>query len=400
MWQVFRKELLELVRDRKTMIFVILLPLVIFPVIFGVMGLVMANAQLDEEKKVHRYVLIGAHNAPDFTEDLFYHKSFKQVQSSITDELELIEAIRNDEFDLALIIPDNFTEQLNANQQSQWRVIFNDSSMASRISSRIKSLVDKHSDIRQTAKIQALGVPVEEHEGLLKPITLVKVDTADQRENLGEKIGGFIPYLLIPLCLVGAVYPAIDLGAGEKERGTLETLLLTPLPRTSLVMGKFMAILTTALLSAFITVGSMGFWVLIMGSMMDLKPVQEAFGSMTFVDFALILLLLLPLACIFASVVLAISIYARSFKEAQNYMAPLNMLTFVPIVAALVPGITLNWKTAMVPVMNVALAIKEIIKGTVDTSMVSTIFMSQVVMAIVVIYFSIRWFNREEVLFR
>lgn len=400
MWQVYKKELLELVRDRKTLFFVIALPLLIFPVIFGVMGLVVASAQLDEEKKIHKYVIIGSEFAPQFAEDLFYHKSFTRVKSTLTDESELIGAIQNETFDMAIIIPPSFEQDLAGNVQSQWRVIFNDASVSSRIYGRISSLVDKHSKQHQQAKIEALGVPAEQHQGLLKPISLVKVDTADERENLGEKIGGVIPYLLIPLCLVGAVYPAIDLGAGEKERGTLETLLLTPLPRTLLVMGKFMAILTTALLSAALTVGSLGFWALIMGSMMDLAPVREAFGSIGAVDLWLILALLLPLACIFASLVLAISIYARSFKEAQNYMAPLNMLTFVPIVAALVPGVNLTWNTAMVPVMNVALAIKEIVKGTVDYSLVGMIFTSQAALAVVVIYFSVRWFNREEVLFR
>lgn len=400
MWQVYKKELLELVRDRKTLFFVIALPLIIFPVIFAIMGMVMANAQLDEERKVHRYVIIGGEYAPQFAEDLFYHKSFQKVNSALTDETQLIDAIQNGDFDLAIVIPAQFEQQLAANEQSQWRVVFNDASISSRIYGRIKGLVEKHSKQHQANKIEALGVPLVQHEGLLEPISLVKVDTADKRENIGEKLGGLIPYLLIPLCLVGAVYPAIDLGAGEKERGTLETLLLTPLPRTLLVMGKFMAILTTALLSVVLTVGSMGFWTLIMGSMLNMAPVKETVGSIGAADLWMILFLLLPLACIFASIVLAISIYARSFKEAQNYMAPLNILIFMPLLAALVPGITLNWKTAMVPVMNVALAIKEIIKGTVDYGMFSTILVSQLGLAVVVIYFSVRWFNREEVLFR
>ena len=83
---------------------------------------------------------------------------------------------------------------------------------------------------------------------------LETVNTADEQENIGELIGGFIPYILIPLILTGAMYPAIDIGAGEKERGTLETLLLTPISRFSLVLGKFFTILVTGLITAAITV--------------------------------------------------------------------------------------------------------------------------------------------------
>ncbi len=405
MWQVYKKELLELVRDRKTLFFVIALPLVIFPVIFALMGGVMASAQLEEEKKIHRYVIVGAQYAPEFAEDLFYHKSFEQVESTLSeasqlDEAQLIAEIKQGAFDMVIIIPAEYVEQQQNNSRSYWRVIFNDASLSDRLYGRISALVNKHSTAQRKAKLAAIGLSDEQQAGVINPITLVKVDTADTRENLGEKVGGFIPYLLIPLCLVGAVYPAIDLGAGEKERGTLETLLLTPVPRTMLVLGKFAAILTTSLLSALLTVSSMGFWAFIMGSMLDLTPVKMAFGSIGAFDLGLIFALLLPLACIFASVVLAISIYARSFKEAQNYMAPLNILTFLPIAMALVPGISLNSTTAMVPVMNVALAIKEIVKGTVDYQQVALIFLSQAVLAVVVIGFSIRWFNKESVLFR
>ncbi|MCJ8272881.1 MAG: ABC transporter permease subunit, partial [Psychrosphaera sp.] len=268
MWQVYRKELLELVRDKKTLFFVIALPLVVFPILFGVMGLVMANAQISEEKKIHRYVIVGAGQVPAFAEQLFYHKSFKKVELVATDIESATEAIRNDLIDVALIIPSDHQQQMANNQQSQWQIVFNDAVLTNRIYGRIRDLVANHSDQILTERLSALGVPLVQHNALIKPVILTKVDTADQRENLGEKLGGLIPYILIPLCLVGAVYPAIDLGAGEKERGTLETLLLTPIPRTYLVLGKFLTILTTALLSALLTVGSMGFWALFMGSIM------------------------------------------------------------------------------------------------------------------------------------
>jgi sodium transport system permease protein len=400
MWHVYKKELLELVRDRKTLFFVIALPLIIFPILFGAMGMVMANAQIIQGQKIHRYVIVGAQQVPQFSEALFYHKSFKPGAFSGTKMAEIKAAVAAGEIDVAIIIPANYQQQLANNQQSTWQVVFNDAVITNRLYRRIKDLVIEHTKAMREQKLLVLGVPANEHNAIVNPVVLSKVDTAAPRENVGEKLGGLISYILIPVCLVGAIYPAIDLGAGEKERGTLETLLLTPIPRTWLVLGKFFTILTTAILSAVLTVGSMGFWAMIMGSVLDMKPVHDAVGTIGLVDLSLILLLLMPLACIFSSLLLAISIYARSFKEAQNYMTPLNMLIFIPIVGALVPGLTLGWSTVFIPVMNVALAIKEIIKGTVNYSMVGVIFIAMTVIALGIIMFSIRWFNKEAVLFR
>ena len=201
MWQVYKKELLELVRDKKTLFFVIALPLVVFPVLFGVMGMVMANAQIKEEKKVHRYVIVGAEQVPGFAEQLFYHKSFKKVELQANDIESATQAIRNDQIDVALIVPSDHQQQMQSNQQSQWQIVFNDAVLTNRIFGRIKDLVGKHSDQILTDRLVALGVPVEQHKALIKPVELTKVDTADKRENLGEKLGGFIPYILIPLCL-------------------------------------------------------------------------------------------------------------------------------------------------------------------------------------------------------
>ncbi|MDZ7903630.1 MAG: ABC transporter permease subunit [Rheinheimera sp.] len=157
---------------------------------------------------------------------------------------------------------------------------------------------------------------------------------------------------------MGASYPAIDIGAGEKERRTLETLLICPISRTSIVLGKFLTVLTTGLISAMITVISFGGWGYVIGSMMGVDVVAKTMQALGFVDLTLILALLIPLTAIFAALLLSLSIYARSFKEAQNYMGPLSMIIFLPLMVGLLPGIELSWSLAMIPVMNVALLLK------------------------------------------
>ncbi|MFC3032048.1 ABC transporter permease [Pseudoalteromonas fenneropenaei] len=402
MFEIFKKEMLELLRDRKTLFFVIALPMLVFPVLMGLAIFLTSKATFEAEQKVHNYAIVHAEFAPEFAERLFYHRSFKQVKNSNDfDSIESLKtAVQDGVIDVGIyldIAPQSGIEQ---GQQAKWSVVFNDAKSISFIYSRIEDLAQEYgASLTKTALLNK-GVTEDKQTALLKPIVLAKVDTADKRENLGEKLGIIIPYLLIPLVLMGASYPAIDMGAGEKERGTLETLLLTPVARSQLVLGKFLTLLTTSVMTAVITVASMSLWVAVAISFADISVIKTAFAGVGIQEFALIFMLLLPVAAILSSLVLAISIYARSFKEAQNYMAPLSMLVIFPIMASVMPNMTLNATTAMVPITNVALAIKEIIKGTIDHYFVWLIFASMLLMAGALLLACIRWFSKETVLFR
>ncbi len=400
MWQVYLKELTELLRDKKTLIFVILLPVLIFPVLFGIMGLVMSNVSRQAEAEEHRYVIINAEKAPQFADALFYHKNFKKMTTELRDPAALKQAIRDNQFDLAIVIPADFDPAADNLQQSKWQLIHNSSSQLDMISKHFTELLQKYSKSLQQAKLTGLGVSVGSIAALLEPVAVERINTAESRENVGELIGGWIAYLLVPLCLAGASYPAMDIGAGEKERGTLETLLICPIARTAIVLGKFLTVLTTGLVAAAITVISFGGWGYLIGSLAGVDIVEKAMSTLGLLDLALILALLIPLTATLAAVLLSLSIYARSYKEAQNYIGPLTMVVFMPLVVSILPGIELNWKLALVPVLNVALGIKELVKGTIDYSLLGLILISTLLLAGAMIAFCVSWFQREKVLFR
>lgn len=402
MFEVYKKELKELLRDKKTLMFVVALPVLIFPIIFAVMAFISSQAALEADQKVNTYVIINGEYAPEFTNKVFYHKSFELYKGSKTFNTieELKAGVTAGDIDMGIYLPSNAEDTLDSGEQSKWEVVFNDAKSINFLFDRVKELAQEYSDVLQAKKLKSFGIEDSTHKAILTPIEVVKVDTADKRENLGEKIGGFLPYLLIPLVLMGATYPAIDLGAGEKERGTLETLLLTPITRTELVLGKFITLLTTSIASTTITVVSMGCWVAVALAFADLDFIKTAFSTLAVTDLLMIFVLLLPLAAIFSSLALAISIYARTFKEAQNYMAPLSMGVFFPIIISIMPNMELTAKTAFIPVTNVALAIKDIIKGTVDYTFVGLIFLATALIAGALLAFCVKWFNREDVLFR
>lgn len=400
MWQVYFKELTELLRDKKTLIFVILLPILIFPVLFGIVGLVMATTTSKAMEEQHRYVIINEQQAPEFAEALFYHKNFKKVDTTLSSEQELVAAIRNNEFDVALVIPADFASRKAAVQQTEWQLIYNRSSQLDFMYNYFDELLTSYTAELQRATLSQLGVDPANLTAIIKPVELTRVNTAEQRENLGESMGAILAYALVLLCLSGAMYPAVDMGAGEKERGTLETLLICPVSRTAIVLGKFLTVLTTALMTALITVVSLGVWGAIISAFADLSKVSEALASITVLDLVLMFSLLLPTAAIFASLLLAISIYARTFKEAQNYMSPLTILVIVPLMVAMAPGMELNASTALIPLTNIALAIKELLKGTADYGLLALIFASTTALAGALIAFCVHWFQQEKVLFR
>lgn len=400
MWQVYLKELIELLRDKKTLFFIIALPLVIFPILFAFMGAVVANVTMDEQQKVLKYGIVNGEKAPIFSEALFYHRDFTEQDISLETNEDINAAVTQGLVDVVINISENHQQVLTDNGQDNWQIYFNNASQINFVKQKVNKVFEQYvTDIRQQ-RLQQLNLTENDFKALANAVILTTVDTADERESVGEQVGGILPYLLIILCMTGAMYPAIDIGAGEKERGTLETLLLTPIPRISIVLGKFFIIMTTGIITALITLFSLVFWSFVIGEIAGVEVVRRLLSSVGGGDLLLILLMLIPVSSIFAALLLAISIYARSFKEAQNYMGPMSMLGFFPVMVAMLPGIQLNWTWSLVPISNVALAIKEILKGTIDYMMLISILGSSLVFALLSISFCVHWFNKESVLFR
>ncbi len=409
MLKVYFKELLELTRDKKTLIFTILLPTLLMPVImigFGALTAKIAKKAIDENLN---YAIVGEAYYPELSQALKDNETL--VLKSLDSNVDPEQAIKDSVIRFAIIIPEDTQSKLANGLTADVEILYNDSSTTSRIIfRRVETSLETLEEDLAKSRMTALGLTEEQGEGLIEPIKLTKNSTANKRESIGEKIGGFLPYILILLGLSGAMYPAIDLGVGEKERGTLETLLLTPIPRFQIVFAKFLVIFTTSFLAVFFALVSFALIITFLGPMMfanmgsggnsAMTEVLDSFATISIVDILLMFLMLVPTAAIFASLLLSVSIYARTFKEAQNYMSPLMMVSIFPLILALLPGVKLDWVWASVPLTNVALAIKEIFKGTIDYNMLFVIFGSTTLVAGALLYLCSWWFQREQVLFR
>ncbi|WP_334027557.1 ABC transporter permease [Alteromonas sp. P256] len=402
MWLIFKKEFKELLRDRKTIIFMILLPLLLFPAIFGVGIFFMSNAAEKAENEILKYAIVGEAYAPDIVES-FSQASDKfelvAIDGAATDKQGYATLIKNETLDFVLVIPETFNPDILTSGQHKIELYLNDAGL-NKVYGRVAEIIDVYMDEYQLSAFTQLGLNESQQEALLKPISIEKQNIADDREVWGERIGGFLPYFIFILCLQGAMAPAADLGAGEKERGTLETLLISPMDRYKLVLGKFFTVSAAGIITALITVSSMALWGIVLSQGMAIEFVVEVMSMIGIVDFVLIFLMLVPVVAVFAAILLSLSIYARSFKEAQSYMGSLIMVVIFPVLIAMMPGVELKGAWVWVPLTNVALAMKELFKGTMDYFALFGIFTSTAVIAIGLIMFCIHWFNKEKVLFR
>ncbi|AWB67760.1 ABC transporter permease [Saccharobesus litoralis] len=399
---IYFKELKELIRDKKTLVFIIALPLFIFPALFGTITFFAAKTVKQEQTRVLSYYIANAEQAPAFVKLFNDESGFKayQPEQGMTSKADWETLVRSGKVDFVLEVGNVFAKRLSEHQQSEWHLHFNNAELTSSVWRRVNRVIKQYNQQLTSEKLNALGLAQEQHQGLIQPIHLVKVDIAKAKESLGTKLGGMISYILLPLCLMGAMYPAIDLGAGEKEKGTLESLLIAPVTSLELVLGKMLTIMTTSFLSGVMALVSLGLWGFIFAQAMAVEAVSKVVGTLGLVDLGLALIMLIPLILFFSALVLSISIYARSYKEAQNYMAPLSFLVFAPLIIAMLPGINLDWQWAMVPITNIALAIKEILKGGFDWALISFIWLGQLLVSGVLVAFTAIWFRKEAVLFR
>lgn len=397
MWITYLKELLELARDRKTLVFAVLIPIFAMPLLGGAF-IYLSTAMFRHAQSVQmNYAIVGKEHAPLLSARFAANPSFREVQ--LDGEAAIRPAIAAERIKFALVIPEGFENELKIQNQASIARHSNSASSTDLTRKRVMKLIKAQNDNLREAALAPLRLNRKQLQFALTPITLVEHSTADKREQMGSLVGGMLPYILLMVCQMAAMYPSIDLGAGEKERGTLETLLLAPVRRGSIVLAKFFVLFSVSLVSALLMVASLGALLLFFGPAIegDLALLVRSIGAL---DLAMVALMLVPTSAIFASVMLSISIYAKSYKEAAGLISPLLVLTMLPTAVGLLPGVELNWMWAMVPLTNVALAMKELVKGTMDYQMFFVIMLSSSVIAGALLALCRWWYSREQVLFR
>lgn len=307
--------------------------------------------------------------------------------------------LRNREIDVLLVVPANFQSELMAGRPGQLFIKYRKEDAESRLAAQeLLSILSKWMAKLKETKFARQLLPAN----FDMPVQLVMADemqsvSEQTTQELYELMLRIFPIILVMWSLAGALYPAVDLCAGEKERGTMETLLISPAQREEIVFGKFFAIWVFSAATALLNLLGMGITAWQFSGPLG-QPSIHGLGILWCV------LLILPLSAFFSAICLSIGAYARSTKEGQYYLMPLFLVSMPLVLVILAPGIVLSPLTSLVPVTGVSLLLYQLLSSSSLDQVPWLYFIPVLVPMVIYSLLALRWaveqFKSENVLFR
>ncbi len=387
---VYLKEMMDTLRDRRTLISMIVVPMVVIPGLMLGMGKMVKKIIEGARKEKMSVMVLGAENAPSLSAAIMRHPGFEIVPpdtgfAALIEDKKLRAAVR---------FPTGFETSLSTEgSDTTVDIYYHENAIRSELArDGIEDVLDAFLNSIVEERLAARNLSKAD----LQPFQHKPHNVASEQRAGGEAFGGFIPYIIILLTMMGAMYPAIDVTAGEKERGTIETILASPVSRTSLALGKFCAVLTAAVATALLALGSLA----VSARMTASDDGGFAMLQLGAANAGAMLVMVFPVAVLFSGTLLAIALMAKTYKEAQSYISPLNIIVIIPAVSALFPGVELDLRLSLIPILNVSLASKQLIAGIYEWKWITIIFISSCVYAAIALAFAVSFFKRESVLFR
>lgn len=408
------KELRETLRDRRTIITLVVMPLVLYPILAlvfqrflvtsltnqGVVEYVIgvdsrrSIMQLDQQLQLGDTFLENSqsddvsHNANGSKEQAAPEPTvmFGELPSADAAERCVIDAIVH----VAVVARhDTAAADDGLERPLTWELYYRAGSPASEAALRyLENRLHAYSEAHLDAQLRKLGVGVE-------------LPVSSERHALDFSgapvfsLAALIPLILVLMTVTGAVYPAIDLTAGERERGTLEMLIAAPVPRVGLLLAKYVAVLAVALLTAIVNLAGMA----ITSHSTGLNISLFGGAGLSLPVVLKVLLLLALFAAFFSAVLLAITSCARSFKEAQAYIIPLMLLCLVPGVICLMPSLEFSGILAVVPLVNIVLLARDLLEGSVNSLLASVAVMSTMFYVVAAIGIAAKIFGTDAILY-
>ena len=395
-FSLYKKEMLDIFRDKKTMIIMVLVPLFLYPCMMLGMMLMMNSIAKDSLEKTYQIGIVMCEEAERIEELLLNEEDEFEYffETVVYDNVKACEAALNAKTVDAFIY---------VKESDDGRLLYEIGYFSSTPDSLSASTYaeDIIGAYRDKLRNELIEEQFEDYEEVLNPIVIENRNVATIEESTGSIFGYIIPFMLITSILMGAVYPAIDVTAGERERGTLETMMTLPVKSNEMMFSKFIAVSTIAVMSALLNLLSMFLVGLYLFDSMQLT--NTAFGDMNLLQFVpsvIALLLCMPIFAMFASAVcLSICIFAKSFKEANNYSTPILLIFMFASMAGMLPNLTLNTKTALIPIVNVALFIKAVFELQFNWGSILLVFISNVIYSMVAVMMMSKLFSSEDIMF-
>ena len=384
-FHVIKKELIETLRDKRTLMTMIVIPILLFPVILSMM--VKTQQYFADEAKGKKMTIA-------FDVDNLEHPIIQNL-IALTKEDKLLDVrpvidfsttktlIQQDSIQAAIFIQSDTT-------QAKQVIIWHDGTKID-LMGRIKESVELIRQKSMNQQLEVLNIRPKDVSGFEYQL----MSTASTQETIGKLAGGFLPYVFIVFGFLGCMYPAIDLFTGEKERGTIETLLTVPIARWRLLLGKMIVVVLSGLLAASLSL--VGLYISIRGLniIQDPQLLTIINGILSAKFIGMLFILQIPMTIFFAGILIPIAIHAKSFKEAQSIITPLNFIVILPAVIGFLPNIELSATTALIPMVNIVLATKDLVAGTLNYVHFFLTALVMCLIAAVAVFTSYKQFEKE-----
>ncbi len=403
---VYLKELKDSLRDRRTLLSMIIIPTFVMPALMFGVGKIATKVFAKAREEIPTVVVLGGEDSPAVVAQLKASKKLRVVPATPDWKVRISDKkIRG-----AVQIPAGFETGLRAGRADAVTIYHYEGELKSSFAA---GELDKFfRDLRErtvTDRLAERSLPPT----LIRPFDISRENVAPPEKVGGNLFGGIVPYIIIILCFTGAMYPAMDLTAGEKERGTMETLLCSPVARVDIVLGKFLMVLTGSLAAMMMSLLSLGVTAAISGMLLlggggakiaagtaATKAVGKALPMIDPVGILGVIAMVIPVAVLFSAVIFTVALFAKSYKEAQSYVAPMMIIVLMPAIVGMLPGIDLDVRLALVPILNLSLVCKEMLSGIWHWQYIGLIFGSSCIYAVIALFTAVKMFSRESVMFR
>jgi len=382
-WLLFRKEMLQAVRDRRTVFMTVAFPLIFYPLLFGVVGSFVEREQARLATLVPRLVVVSE-GGDELVQALIEAPGFSVL---LAGDLEQGRAALEEGAGEVLL----FVRRVPARGELGYALTlyYDTTDQEAQVgAAKLKAFLSEYFQRLARERLAAMGMDPEE---LSPPFTLKEVDLGGKEGLARVLLSQLLPYFLVLSILSGAMGLGAEITAGEKERGTLATLLSSRLSREEIVLGKFMAVLAVSLITAVISA---------VGLMLGIRSFGAQLGGVPVTSVAWVLVLLIPLAMDLSAVVIIVGSFARTQKEASAYLLPVTMLVIVLGISTTMGGGELSGAKLAIPIAGPMAAIKRALVGGLAVREVVWALLSSLVLAGLLLWLAVRLFRSEKVLFR
>ena len=398
-WQVLLiKEIKHLFRDTKTIVQTVVVPTFITPLLLGAIFWYVGSIANEETKKTYDISTYSAIESNLITQLAESDRLNILSEESISN---VITSVTNGNSEIGLVLDENFSENLTTDSSATITIYSKNIDTFSQAKSLVTNIIDDFEDAERNDRLAALNLTNE----YVNPIVIEEEDLTTEEESAGSIFGAILALFFVMYVMSGSTYPAVDLGAGEKERGTMETLISTNISSVDIIIGKMLSVTTSAVLTA--TFSMLGFAIpMVIIFLFYADSVNEYLFSLLSallnpVAFLAVFILIIPLSVFMGAFLLAISVYAKTPKEAGLLLGNVLIIFIVPCYIPLInPGLELDFVGALIPCYNLALLTNNLIAGTVDWFLYSVSFISTIVYCCIAIYVTYIMFDDENVIFR